>query len=124
MLYVKTKHYKILIVALTITIILIPLIDYYSFKPRNSLELYQALAFSDTFEKAEKHDGYESNFSVEDFNTLKENKGMQGISQFTLFKYGKKTLMIETTPGTKKLEILRIVELPDDISEFFSENTN
>ncbi|WP_339250846.1 hypothetical protein NSQ43_13040 [Sporosarcina sp. FSL W8-0480] len=116
----SVKHYKLIIFFLAMIIILLPIVDYYLFKPRDSLELHQALAFSGTFEKAGKLmlDGNQSNLSIEDYNTISERQAVYGIYQYTLLEYGNKTFLIETTPGGKKLEIIRVTELPEEVSDF------
>lgn len=93
------------------------------FTPKNSLELYQALAFAENFESVQKklmEKGYEGNITEEDFNAIKEGS-MYKPSQFTVFEYYGKSFLIETTPGTERLKILSVRELPEDIRRFFSE---
>ncbi|WOV86795.1 hypothetical protein QWT69_13060 [Sporosarcina oncorhynchi] len=93
------------------------------FTPKNSLELYQALAFAESFESVQKklmEKGYEGNITEEDFNAIKEGS-MYKPSQFTVFEYYGKSFLIETTPGTERLKILSVKELPEDIRRFFSE---
>lgn len=65
----------------------------YFFTPKNSLELYQKLHFSDSFEQAQKLilDGYEDYFSEEDFNYIQKHSA-DSLGQFTLFEYKKKLI--------------------------------
>ncbi len=41
------------------------------------------------------------------------------ISQFTLLEYEGKTFVIMTSPGTEKLKVLAVEELPDELREYF-----
>jgi hypothetical protein len=92
------------------------------FTPKNSLELYQKMAFADDYEVVQKLalDGYEGNIREEDFNYIK-GRFASGVSQFTLFEYKEKSYVIMTSPGTKKLNVLTVEELPEDIRDFFLE---
>ncbi|WP_047985830.1 hypothetical protein [Ornithinibacillus californiensis] len=93
----------------------------YFLTPKNSLELYQELAFADSFEDVQKHllEGYEGNFSEEDFNYI-QNNSADWIGQFTIFDYDGKSYVVMTSPGTERLKILAVEELPEDMRAFFS----
>lgn len=96
----------------------------YFYTPKNSLELYQAISFADDFEDVEKLmlEGYEDNFKKEDFNYINRlDTSANSVSQFTLFEYDEKTYVIMTSPGTSKLKVLAVEELPTDIRDYFSE---
>lgn len=92
------------------------------FTPKDSLELYQAISFANDFEKMEKLmlEGYANNFKEEDFQFINslENRANR-ISQFTLFEYEDKTFLIMTTPGTRRLKVLAVEELPKEIRDYF-----
>lgn len=95
---------------------------YFFFTPKNSLELYQAIHFVDDFHEAKKVmlKGYEDHFQKEDFVFLsKLEETPERISQFTLFEYKDKTYMLMTTPGTTKLEVLQVEQLPEEIRQYF-----
>ncbi|MFJ7737373.1 hypothetical protein ACIQ2D_13760 [Lysinibacillus sp. NPDC097287] len=86
--------------------------------------MYQAISFADDFEKAQGHmlEGYEANFKKEDFEFISSlGTSPNSISQFTLFEYGHKSYVFMTTPGTTKLKILAVEELPKDIRDYFLE---
>ena len=107
-------------------ILILGLAAYYIlfFTPKTSLELYQAISFADDYEEAQKVmlEGYEDNFKEEDFEFMNRPEHSAGrISQFTLFEYNEKTYMVMTTPGTEKLKVLAIEELPAEIREYFLE---
>jgi hypothetical protein len=105
-------------------VLILGLTTYYIlfFTPKNSLELYQAISFADDFEEAQEVmlEGYEGHFKEEDFEFINRLKtSADRISQFTLFEYEEKTYLIMTTPGTERLKVLSVEELPTDIREYF-----
>lgn len=90
--------------------------------PKNSLELYQEIAFAENYNKAQKIvlEGYESNFNKEDFEYINRNDtSPERISQLTLLEYESKTFVIMTSPGTEKMKVLAVEELPEELSEYF-----
>ncbi|MET3696064.1 hypothetical protein SAMN05877753_102404 [Bacillus oleivorans] len=117
----KHAKYRITIAFLLLVIGLEPILLNALTKPNNSLELYQYLRFSDDFDKARNIvlNGEEKNFSLEDYQLIKESDPPIRINQYILFQYAGKTILIETTPGTKKLEIIRMLALPNDIEDYF-----
>lgn len=96
----------------------------YFFTPKNSLELHQELHFADSFKEVQKLvlKGYEDNFTEEDFDYI-QNNSADRISQFTLIEYNEKSYVVMTSPGTKRLNILAVEELPNDIRNFFLESS-
>ena len=65
-------------------------------------------------------EGYEDNFKEEDFEFIKKlDTSPNRIGQFTLLEYDERTFVIMTSPGTKKLEVLAVDELPKDIRDYF-----
>ena len=119
----KKRTLKDWIIYIVISVIIIAAAIYFMlfFKPRNSLELYQELHFSESFEEVQKQmlDGYEDNFTEEDFNYIQSYMPSQ-IGQFTLFDYNSKSYVIMTTPGTEILKVLAVEELPEEVRMFFS----
>lgn len=96
------------------------------YTPKNSLELYQAISFADNFEEAQKLmlKDHEANFSKEDFEFIQRlDTSPERISQFTLFEYDEKSYVLMTTPGTQKLEILAVEELPKEVRDYFIETS-
>ncbi|WP_232225551.1 hypothetical protein [Oceanobacillus manasiensis] len=112
----------IVLFALVLIVVVGSLYYVYFFTPKNSLELYQELAFAESFEEAEglTLDGYEANFKEEDFNFIQANTA-DSVRQFSLFDYKDKSYVVMTSPGTEKLKVLAVEELPDDIRKFFRE---
>ena len=95
----------------------------YFFTPKNTLELYQELAFDKSFEDVQKKlmlKGYEENITEEDLNAIQEGS-LYKPSQFTILEYYDKSFVIMTSPGSGRLKILSVTELPEDIRQFFSE---
>ncbi|MFC5735584.1 hypothetical protein [Cytobacillus gottheilii] len=92
----------------------------YFYKPKNTIELYQELTFSDSYEEIQNLilEGYEENFSEEDFENIQNNTAVR-VGQFSLFEYHNTSYIIMTSPGTEKLKVLAVEELPEDIREFF-----
>lgn len=96
----------------------------YFYTPKNSLELYQAISFADDFEEAQQLtlEGYQDNFKKEDFDFINRlDTNADSVGQFTLIEYGEKTYVIMTSPGTPRLKILAVEELPTDIRNYFIE---
>ena len=97
------------------------------YKPTNSVDLYQSISFASDFEKAQKLmlKGYEDNFNEEDFEYMNRvETTAKSISQFTIFEYGDKSYIVMTTPGTnriQKLKVMAVEELPTEIREYFLE---
>lgn len=119
----NTRTIKDWIIYLIIVLIVAGgLYDAYFFKPKNSLELYQQLTIFDSYEEIQKLmlDGDESNFSKNDFDYIQNNTANR-VGQFALIEYNEKSYVIMTSPGTKKLKVLAVEELPEDIRKFFVE---
>jgi hypothetical protein len=96
------------------------------YTPKNSIELYQAISFAADFEQAQKVmlEGYEANFKEEDYEYINRlDSTPNRIGQFTLFEYADKTYIAITTPGTERLQVLAVEELPKEIREYFLEFT-
>ncbi|MDW0117213.1 hypothetical protein QTL97_09710 [Sporosarcina thermotolerans] len=111
-----------------LSVVIVGVAIYYTFffTPKDSLELYQTISFSDDFDEAQKVmlKGYESNFKKEDFDFISDLKNSPNrISQFSLFEYNQKTYLVLTTPGTKRLKVLAVEELPKEIEQYFLEVT-
>jgi len=124
---VKKKKTKMVIIILALMVISLLLYQEYFLKPKNSLELYQSIAFSDDFEEAQEFmlEGYESNMKEEDYDFIsKLSNSPNQIAQFTLLNFGNKTYVLMTTPGTDKLEILTVEELPEDVRNYFLKLTH
>lgn len=95
---------------------------FYFLAPKNSVELYQEFRFADDFDEAQKQvlEGYENNFTQEEFDFIQENNP-DTIKQVTLFEYNQQTHVIMTSPGTEKLKVLDVEEMPEEAREFFLE---
>ena len=120
----KNKILKNRISFLILALIIVGGATYYDvfYTPKNSLELYQAITFADDFEEAKKLmlEGYEDNFKEEDFEFINRlDTSANSVGQFTIFEYDEKTFVIMTSPGTKRLNVLAVDELPKDIRNYF-----
>ena len=120
----KKKTLKNRITFLILVLVIVGGATYYDvfYTPKNSLELYQAIAFADDFEEVKKLmlEGYEDNFKEEDFEFIKRlDTSPNRVGQFTLFEYDERTFVIMTSPGTKRLKVLAVDELPKDIRNYF-----
>lgn len=103
---------QVTVILLIVVISFGPLLYDYYMKPEDSLELYQELRFSKEFTSVHHllEPGYENYFSEEAYDVLKSEKGSPSmIRQFTVIQYddGTESVLIETSPGTNKLSILR-----------------
>jgi len=120
----KKKTLKDWTTFLLLVFLIVGGVTYYTvfYTPKNSIELYQEISFADDFEEVKKlmSKGYEDNFKEEDFDFIKRlDTSANRIGQFTLFEYDERTFVIMTSPGTKKLEVLAVDELPKDIRNYF-----
>ena len=120
----KEKILKNWISFLIVVLVIVGGATYYDifYTPKNSLELYQAISFADDFEDVKKLmlDGYEDNFKEADFEFINSlGTSPNRVGQFTFFEYNERTFVIMTSPGTKKLEVLAVDELPKDIRNYF-----
>ncbi|MCM3356812.1 hypothetical protein MKX96_12690 [Psychrobacillus sp. FSL W7-1493] len=117
---------QVIVILLIVVISFGPLLYDFYMKPENSLELYQELRFSEEFTSVHHllEQGYEKYFSEEAYDVLKSEKGSPSmIRQFTVVQYddGTESVLIETSPGTNKLTILRAEVLPEVIENYFKE---
>lgn len=115
---IKEKTLKFLVLVLIITGG--SLYYVFFFTPKNSLELYQKVHFANDYNEVQKlmFDGYEDYFSEDDFNYIQDHRPNR-VGQFTLFEYKEKSYVIMTSPGTERLKIFRVEELPEEIRKFF-----
>ncbi len=119
----RGKKYNIIIIIL-IGCVIIGGTTYYVlfYTPKNSLELYQAIRFSKSYQESTELilEGYNENFKEEDYDFMGQLENTPNrITQFTLFEYKEKTYLIMTTPGTNRLQILDVKELPEEIRNYF-----
>jgi hypothetical protein len=121
----ETKRYITREIVLFIFLLFLVFAAYkFLFTPKNSLELYQAIRFSDNYEEVQKLmlEDYVGNFEQDDYEFIvKTENEPNRIPQFTLFEYDDKTIVVLTTPGTEKLKILAVDELPEEVRKYFIE---
>ncbi|WP_339146638.1 MULTISPECIES: hypothetical protein [unclassified Sutcliffiella] len=119
----RGKKYSI-ISSILIGFLIVGVAIYYVlfYTPKNSLELYQAIRFSKSYEELSELmlEGYNGNFPEEDYDFMSHlDNSPNSISQFTLFEYKEKTYLIMTTPGTNRLQVLDVKELPEEVRNYF-----
>ena len=61
------------------------------------------------------------NIDYKSIKYIQEEFNPNMITQITLLEFDEKTHLIQTTPGTKKMKIITIEELPIEIREYFIE---
>lgn len=124
----KSKQFTITVVILIFAILGVRAFLEFVYVPKNSIELYQAIMLNhdDNYNKVQKLtlDGYEDNFSEKVYKEILNSSTLPtSINQFTVIQYEGESFLIETTPGTLKLEILRVVKLPQELKDYISELT-
>ena len=109
---------KIFFLFLLLLLLFAPTINWAITNPSNSLELMQKLRNSDNPESLFVDS---KNIDYESINYIQEKFDPNMVLQFTLLEFDEKTYVIQTTPGTKKMEIITIEELPNALREYFIE---
>lgn len=120
----KLNRQQMIIFILSIAVIIFAIreIEDLTQTPDNSLTLYQEIAFANDVETVEALmlEGYEQNFDAEAVEyMMRADRIAHGIGQFTLIEFYDRTYLIEASPGTEKLHILNIEEVPEEISAYF-----
>lgn len=92
--------------------------------PSTSVELFRSIQNTGDYEEVKKllaEDDTES-FSEEDYEFINNLQNYPHIiSQFTLLSYQDTAYLLRTTPGTEKLKIIQVEELPDNLQVYFQE---
>lgn len=109
---------KVVAIFLALLVVVSPIIYWFMTNPSNSLELMQTLRNSDNPESLYLNS---KNIDYESIKYIQEEFSPNMISQFTLLEFDEKTYLIQTTPGTEKMKIIAIEELPVEIREYFLE---
>ena len=123
---IKTKigntQYIVIIslLLLNLGIMLYPMME----RPKNSIDLYYHIKRSDDYADIQKilRDKQEHQLPLEQYEKIKaDHPGPDKIRQLTILEYTSSPLLIETTPGTNKLEIICTEELPKEFATFLRE---
>ncbi len=109
---------KILAIIFALLIVAAPTIHWAITNPSNSLELMQTLRNSDNPESLFLDP---KNIDYKSIEYIQEEFDPNMIKQITLLEFDEKTYLVQTTPGTKKMKIITIEELPIEIREYFIE---
>lgn len=107
---------KVVAIILALLVVASPIIYWFMTNPSNSLELMQTLRNSDNPESLYLDS---KNIDYESIEYIQEEFSPNMISQFTLLEFDEKTYLIQTTPGTEKMKIIAIEELPFEVREYF-----
>lgn len=107
---------RILAFILFLLLLAAPTINWAITNPSNSLELMQTLRNSNNPESLFLDS---KNIDYKSIEYIQEEFDPNMITQITLLEFDEKTYLIQTTPGTKKMEIIAIEELPIEIREYF-----
>ena len=103
------------VIALLI-IVSIPIFERLLTYPSNSLELMQTLRNSENPASLFME---EKKFDAEIVEYIQEEFSPNMVQQFTIVDFDEKSFLIQTTPGTTKLEIINIEELPEEMRNYF-----
>ncbi|KOS67771.1 hypothetical protein AEA09_03815 [Lysinibacillus contaminans] len=109
---------KILATIFILLIVAAPTIHWAITNPSNSLELMQTLRNSENPESLFLDS---KNIDYKSIEYIQEEFDPNTVKQITLLEFDEKTYFIQTTPGTKKMKIIAIEELPIEIREYFIE---
>lgn len=109
---------KILAIIFALLIVSAPIIYWAITNPSNSLELMQTLRNSEIPESLFLDP---KNIDYKSIEYIQEEFNPNMITQITLLEFDEKTYLVQTTPGTKKMKIIAIEELPIEIREYFIE---
>lgn len=103
------------VIALLI-IVSIPIFERLLTYPSNSLELMQTLRNSENPASLFME---EKKFDAEIVEYIQEEFSPNMVQQFTIVEFDEKSFLIQTTPGTTKLEIINIEVLPEEMRNYF-----
>lgn len=101
---------KVVAVIALLIIVSIPIFERLLTNPSNSSELMQNLRNSENPASLFME---EKKFDAEIVEYIQEEFSPNMVQQFTILEFDKKSFLIQTTPGTTKLEIINIEELPE-----------
>lgn len=109
---------KVTVISMALLIVGAPLVYWLLTNPSNSVALMQALRNADDptafyvngADVDEQHIAY-----------IQEHFDVQAVSQFTVLEFDEKAYVVETTPGTRKMNIIAIEELPEDMRAYLTE---
>lgn len=107
---------KILAIFVALLVVSVPIIYWVITNPSNSLELMQTLRNSENPESLFLNS---KNIDYKNIEYIQEEFNPNKVTQITLLEFDEKTYLIQTTPGTEKMKIIAIEELPLEIREYF-----
>lgn len=101
---------KVVAVIALLMIVSIPIFERLLTNPSNSLELMQTLRSSGNPASLFME---EKKFNAEIVEYIQEEFSPNMVQQFTILEFDEKSFLIQIIPGTTKLEIINIEELPE-----------
>lgn len=120
----KKKAIGYILVGLSLGLLIANIYHNIYLAPSTSVELYRAITNIDNYKEAKKLLAGEDleHFSQEDYEFIRNFENIPHIiSQFTLLSYQDTAYLLRTTPGTEKLKIIQVEELPNDLQVYFQE---
>lgn len=120
----RKKATSYILLGLSLGVLLSSIYHKIYLSPSNSIEMYRAIYNTDEYEQVKQlvaGEGTEA-FSQADYEYIRNVKNHpKEISQFTLLDFQDTAYLIRTTPGTEKLKIIQVNELPADLQAYFQE---
>lgn len=109
---------RIAAVFLALLVVASPIIYWFMTNPSNSIDLMQTLRNA---KNPESLYADSKNIDYESIEYIQKEFNPNMITQITLLEFDEKTYAIQTTPGTQKMKIIAIEELPAEIRDYFIE---
>ncbi len=120
----RKKATSYILLGLSLGVLLSSIYHKIYLSPSNSIEMYRAIYNTDEYEQVKQlvaGEGTEA-FSQADYEYIRNVKNHpQEISQFTVLDFQDTAYLIRTTPGTEKLKIIQVNQLPADLQAYFQE---
>ncbi|MEK5184914.1 hypothetical protein [Solibacillus sp. FSL W7-1324] len=107
---------KVVAIIAVLILVSIPLFEWLLTNPSNSLELMQTLRNTENPESLFMEG---ENFDAEIVEYIQKEFSPNMVLQFTILEFDEKSFLIQTTPGTTKLEIINIDEMPEEMRNYF-----
>ena len=124
---IKSKKEKYYYIAVILILLISNYVMLYFFvvKEQNSFGLYYDIKWSNDYEDVKKvvFEQEEHRFPIERYEDITTNYvAPSQIRQFTILEYGVNgSILLETTPGTRKPYILYTEKLPNEIANYLRE---
>lgn len=120
----KKAAFGYILVGLSLGLLIANIYHNIYLAPSTSVELFRSIQNTGDYEEVKKllAEGDTESFSEEDYEFISNLQNYpHNISQFTLLSYQDTAYLLRTTPGTEKLKIIQVEELPADLQSYFQE---